>query len=60
MSKVIFDISMSLDGFITAASQTPEQPMGDGGERLVAWAFGEGTPDRKLLEEATHLRFRVR
>lgn len=32
MSKVIFDISMSLDGFITAANRRPEEPMGDGGE----------------------------
>jgi hypothetical protein len=35
MSKVIFDISMSLDGFMTAAGQTREEPMGAGGLRLV-------------------------
>jgi hypothetical protein len=35
MSKVIFDISMSLDGFMTAAGQTQEEPMGTGGLRLV-------------------------
>jgi dihydrofolate reductase len=39
MGKVIFDISMSLDGFITAANMTPEQPMGDDGESLHDWAF---------------------
>ena len=31
MSKVFFDISMSLDGFMTAANQRPEEPMGDRG-----------------------------
>jgi len=27
MTKVIFDISMSLDGFMTAANMRPEEPM---------------------------------
>jgi dihydrofolate reductase len=49
MSKVIFDISMSLDGFMTAANQTPEEPMGDGGVRLVEWAFGVDERDRSVL-----------
>ena len=34
MTKVIFDISMSLDGFVTASNVRPEEPMGDGGQRL--------------------------
>jgi dihydrofolate reductase len=41
MTKVIFDTSMSLDGFMTASNQTPEEPMGDGGLRLHDWAFSE-------------------
>jgi dihydrofolate reductase len=41
MSEVIFDTSMSLDGFMTAANVRPEEPMGDGGMRLVQWAFDE-------------------
>ena len=49
MSKVTFDISMSLDGFMTAANQTPENPMGDGGLRLVEWAFGADQRDRDVL-----------
>lgn len=52
MTKVIFDISMSLDGFMTAAQQTPETPMGDGGQQLVQWAFGEDARSRDLLEGA--------
>ena len=49
MGKVVFDISMSLDGFITAANQRPEQPMGEGGERLHKWAFGNDPRDREVL-----------
>ena len=49
MAKVIFDISMSLDGFMTAANQRPEEPMGEGGEQLVQWAFGDKPADREVL-----------
>ena len=35
-SKVIFDISLSLDGFITGANPRPEAPLGDGGERFTS------------------------
>jgi dihydrofolate reductase len=52
MSKVIFDISMSLDGFITAANRRPDEPMGDGGEQLHQWAFGQDERGRKLLQDA--------
>jgi hypothetical protein len=36
MGKVVFDMSMSLDGFVKASNATPEQPLGEGGERLHA------------------------
>jgi dihydrofolate reductase len=39
MSKAIFDISMSLDGFITGANRTPAEPLGEEGEHLHDWAF---------------------
>jgi dihydrofolate reductase len=54
MTKVIFDISMSLDGFVTAANVRPEEPLGDGGQRLHEWAFGEDERNRELLEEAVN------
>jgi dihydrofolate reductase len=54
MTKVIFDISMSLDGFVTASNVWPEEPMGDGGQRLHEWAFGEGERNRELLAEAVN------
>jgi dihydrofolate reductase len=50
MGNVIFDISMSLDGFMTAADPRPDEPMGDGGQRLVAWAFGDDERSREVLE----------
>ena len=49
MGKVVFGISMSLDGFMTAANRRPEEPMGDGGERLHEWAFGGDPRDREVL-----------
>jgi dihydrofolate reductase len=49
VTKVFFDISMSLDGYMTASGQTAEEPMGPGGEQLVAWAFGEDERDRQVL-----------
>ena len=52
MPKVIFDISMSLDGFVTASNVRPEEPLGDGGQRLHEWAFGEDERNRELLAEA--------
>ena len=52
MTKLIFDISMSLDGFVTASNVRPEEPMGDGGQRLHEWAFGEDERNRELLAEA--------
>ncbi len=37
MGTVVFDISMSLDGYVTGDGQTAEEPMGRGGERLHTW-----------------------
>ena len=48
MSNVVFDISMSLDGYVTAANQTAEVPMGDGGDRLHTWM---GSPEGQWLLE---------
>ena len=40
---------MSLDGFITASGRHPEEPMGDGGQRLHEWAFGEDERNREFF-----------
>ncbi|RSN20817.1 deaminase [Streptomyces sp. WAC 05977] len=50
MSKVVLDVSMSLDGFTAGPNVRAEEPMGDGGERLHEWMAGEG-PDARVFEE---------
>jgi dihydrofolate reductase len=54
MGKVIFDISMSLDGFITGANPRPEAGwggLGEGGERLHDWGFNSADlRNRAILE----------
>lgn len=50
MSKVVLDVSMSLDGFTAGPNVRPEEPMGDGGERLHEWMAGAG-PDARVVEE---------
>jgi dihydrofolate reductase len=44
MSKVVLDVSTSLDGFATGPNVRQDEPMGDGGERLHEWMAGKG-PD---------------
>jgi dihydrofolate reductase len=44
MAKVIWDVTMSLDGFTSGPNVRAEEPMGDGGESLHAWMEGKG-PD---------------
>ncbi|WP_340537592.1 dihydrofolate reductase family protein [Nocardioides sp. GXZ039] len=41
MSKTVFDISMSLDGYVTAAERRPDQPLGREGEQLHQWLLGD-------------------
>ena len=52
MGKVIYDISMSLDGFITAANVRPEAGLGDGGERLHDWGFNSADPRNREIAAA--------
>lgn len=51
MSTVVFDISVSIDGFITASNQTPDEPMGEGGLKLHEW-IGRDDANRQYMEEA--------
>jgi dihydrofolate reductase len=65
MTRLICDISMSLDGFVAGPNQTLEQPLGEGGERLHEWGFrlrsfrephglpgGETGPDDDVIAES--------
>jgi dihydrofolate reductase len=47
MAKVIADISVSLDGFVTG----PGPGLGRGGEALHTWALSPDPIDRRILEE---------
>ena len=62
MSQVIIDISVSLDGYVAGPNQSPDEPLGEGGEQLHDWAFataawleshgregGETGPDDEIL-----------
>ena len=64
MGKLIFDISVSLDGFVAGPNQTLDHPLGEGGEGLHEWAFaaaswrqshgrsgGEANADSDVIQE---------
>jgi dihydrofolate reductase len=52
MARVICDMSMSLDGYVTGPNDSRENPFGDGAEILHGWIFDEGTDeDRAVLQE---------
>lgn len=66
MTNVTADVSVSLDGFIAGPNDSPENPLGDGGERLHQWVYelaswreshglegGETNQDDEILEEST-------
>ena len=65
MSKLRFQISISLDGFVAGPNQSEEHPLGEGGERLHEWALklaawrephgregGETNASSEVMEEA--------
>jgi dihydrofolate reductase len=43
MSKVTFNIAVSLDGFVAGPNDSPENGLGDGGDRLFKWYFSGNT-----------------
>jgi len=43
------DKSMSLDGFITGRNPGPDQPLGEGGDRIFAWMMAD-RPERLSTE----------
>ncbi|TDO47206.1 dihydrofolate reductase [Kribbella sp. VKM Ac-2527] len=47
MSKIVLDVSVSLDGFSAGPNVRQDEPMGDGGERLHDWVAGKG-PDGEV------------
>ena len=64
MNKIIFDIAISLDGYMAGDNRSPQNPLGDGGLTLHNWMFiqkgflkmhgkegGEEGADNKLVED---------
>ncbi|WP_369192908.1 dihydrofolate reductase family protein [Streptomyces djakartensis] len=53
MTRIIADISVSLDGFVTGPDPGPDNGLGTGGEALHTWAFSDAPDDRRVLRETT-------
>jgi len=53
MTRIIADISVSVDGFVTGPDPGPDNGLGTGGEALHTWAFSDDPEDRRILREAT-------
>ena len=56
MGKVFYEMSMSLDGFVTGANVRPEAPLGEGGEQLHDWGFNSADArNHELMTRAASL-----
>ncbi|MFE9809245.1 dihydrofolate reductase family protein [Streptomyces sp. NPDC005227] len=53
MTRIIADISVSLDGFVTGPDPGADNGLGTGGEALHTWVFSEDPDDRQVLRETT-------
>lgn len=53
MTRIVADISVSLDGFVTGPDPGPGNGLGTGGEALHTWAFSDDPDDRRILREST-------
>jgi dihydrofolate reductase len=53
MAKVVADISVSLDGYVTGPGAGPEQGLGTGGEPIHAWVMATDSPvDAEVLRSS--------
>ena len=53
MGDVVIDMSMSLDGYIAAPNDTPEQGLGEDGMRLHNWMFDDPTVFERIYGDLT-------
>ena len=53
MGRVIADITVSLDGYVTAPGADTEHGLGVDGEPLHKWVFSDDPVDQAVLKEAT-------
>jgi dihydrofolate reductase len=56
MSKVVVELSMSLDGFVAGPNDNPDNGLGDGGDRLFTW-YNSGDVDFPL--PGTDMMFKI-
>ena len=56
LSSTVLDMSMSLDGFITGPNVSPDNGLGDGGERLHEWVFSAAEDGDDFKTAAARLR----
>src|SRR3712207_2253385 len=40
MSSIRSHISISVDGYVAGPNQSPDHPLGEGGDRLHEWVYG--------------------
>ena len=63
MGKVVFNMTVSLDGFVAGPNDNPDNGLGDGGDALFKWYFSgdteitlsEGTPVLKVSSQSAKL-----
>ena len=53
MGNVVIDMSMSLDGYIAAPNDTPEQGLGEDGMRLHNWMFDDPSVFEEVFGDVT-------
>ena len=53
MTRIIADISVSLDGFVTGPDPGPDSSLGTGGRDMHTWAFSDDPDDCRFLHEGT-------
>jgi dihydrofolate reductase len=54
MTRIVADISVSLDGYVTGPDPGPDNGLGTGGEALHTWAFSDDPVERRVLRAATN------
>lgn len=53
MTRIVADITVSLDGFVTGPNAGPGNGLGDGGEALHRWVFAGDPEDDRILQQGT-------
>jgi dihydrofolate reductase len=53
MTRIVADITASLDGYVTGPNAGPGNGLGDGGEPLHRWVFAGDPEDERILQAST-------